>query len=182
MQPKDRFQGRGPRLASSKAASLSPSERARAKRALDLGAKCEGCPFAVDGQPYRPVFGTGPHKPIGLLVAESPGSDEAKEGEPLVGPTGQQLDIELAEVGLSRDRLFKVNVVACQPPLGKTEHQMKTAMKHCRAVFINQIKHLDRDIPTIAMGKAAAVALTGVDQGVMDQRGFVNLGFKLPEE
>lgn len=180
MHPKDRVQRVSKRLA-----PTVPKDD-RTSKARRLGADCDNCPFAleVEGKKYpnKPVFAAGPHKPIGLLVAEAPGAEEAEEGEPLVGPTGQQLDLELAAVGLSRERLLKVNVIACQPKLGKTIADMHLAAKCCRKVFINQIKHLDRDIPTFGMGKAAALALTGIDQGIMDQRGFVNLDFKLPEE
>lgn len=144
-------------------------------------AKCETCPFAVNGKPVRPVLASGnPAKAIGLVVAESPGHEEVEQGEPLVGMTGQQFDLSLAEQGLPRERLFLINAIACLPIQGKTEAQMKLAVDCCRPLLLDQLKPLPADIPTFAAGKWAAYTLTGEYQGVYDVRGFLNLNFELP--
>ena len=40
------------------------------------------------------------------FVAEAPGGEEDRVGEPLVGPAGQRFDRQLAAAGLPRDQIF----------------------------------------------------------------------------
>lgn len=145
-------------------------------------ANCEKCPFAKDGKPNQPVLGEGPADAIGILVGESPGEDETREGRPFVGVTGRQLDYELAAAGLQRWKLFLVNAILCRPLQGKTESQMLQAVRCCRPVLLAQLAQFPDDIPVLAMGKWAYSGLLGKDTSVGDNRGFVNHEFKLPRE
>jgi uracil-DNA glycosylase len=145
-----------------------------------LGTKCAECPFAVAKAPNKPVKGEGPAKPTGVLVGEGPGSEEARAGRPFVGMTGQQLDIELAQNGLPRGKLFIVNATACQPPKGRDERMMAQAVKCCRPALLAQLKHLDPSTPVLAMGKWAYVGLEGRDRSILAARGFVREDWKIP--
>ncbi len=148
-----------------------------------LGANCSECPFAVESRPpHRPVFATGPSSALGLIVAESPGSEEVEVGRPLVGPTGRAFDDELFAAGLKRAELFLINATLCQPRRGKTEGEMQQAVDACHPAFLKQIEKLPDEIPTLAMGRWAHYALRGISKGVYGERGFVRREFELPRE
>ncbi len=161
---------------------VPPNARDRERwSAQPLGAKCEKCPFAVDGKPpHVPVYGTGPVTAEGIVVAESPGEEEVKLGRPLVGPTGKGFDDELLEAGLKRSKLFLLNAILCRPPRSKSEGDMRKACDACRPAFLKQLELYADDIPVIAMGRYAHYALRGVEKGVGSERGFVRSEFKLP--
>ena len=65
----------------------------------------------------REIFrGTrGPHDAKYMIVAESWGSDEARERQPLVGLAGQELSRILRESGINETECFFTNVVNEQP-------------------------------------------------------------------
>lgn len=141
-----------------------------------LGAKCEVCPFAVDGKPNKPVMGEGPIHPMGVLVGEGPGAEEEAVGRPFVGPTGRKLDDSLLANGIWRNKLFVVNATACRPPANKTEPMMREAVEACRPAFTAQIQlHLDAKRAFIVMGRWAWHAFAGEvpKGGVEDGRGFI---------
>jgi uracil-DNA glycosylase len=78
--------------------------------ALQSAAKdCEGCPlyqFAT-----QTVFGEGPAPATLMLVGETPGDQEDRQGRPFVGPAGRLLDDALAKAGLSRETVYITNAV-----------------------------------------------------------------------
>lgn len=161
----------------------SPSNDARAKRVdpREHGAMCASCPFAREGAPVNPVWGEGPSdSPLGVLVGEGPGRDEAERGRPFVGSTGQALDVEMFHAGLVRDQLLIVNATCCVPTQPKKEPEMRKAVECCRPAFLSQLQHLPRNIPILAMGKWAYFGLTGKDKGVMKARGFIRWKWRIP--
>jgi DNA polymerase len=61
------------------------------------------------------VFGVGdPTSPL-MIVGEAPGPQEARQGEPFVGPSGNLLNQVLKELGVSRDQVWISNVVKVWP-------------------------------------------------------------------
>lgn len=140
------------------------------------------CPFAKEGVPNNPVWGEGPDTPVGILVGEGPGREEAEGGRPFIGATGQALDVELFHAGLRRKELAIVNATCCQPVLPKKEVDMRNAVLACRPAFLSQLANLPEDLPVLAMGKWAFFALTGKDKGVMKARGFIRWPFKIPRK
>lgn len=151
-----------------------------------LGAQCASCPFSKDGKPqHKPVKAAQPYKwpPKGLLVGESPGSEEVESREPFVGATGRQLDKELEEVKLYRPQLLIINAIMCQPT-SKRDADMRAACKACRPAFKAQLAKLVADAPntpTCAMGKWAVFQLTGKTKGVGSGHGFINYDFTLKD-
>ena len=119
----------------------------------------------------------GPAKAVGILVGEGPGREEAEQGKPFVGATGQALDEELMRAGLIREQLRIVNATLCQPTQPKKEAEMAAAVQACRPAFIAQLKRCEA--PVLAMGKWSAVALTGRDKGVLNARGFIRWDYRL---
>ena len=56
------------------------------------------------------------------IIGEAPGADEAKQGKPFVGRSGQLLNDLLAEAGLERAHTLVANVFRYQPPGNKVAH------------------------------------------------------------
>ena len=57
------------------------------------------------------VFGEGPAAAELMLVGETPGDVEDKQGKPFVGPAGRLLDRALGDSGISRERVYLTNAV-----------------------------------------------------------------------
>lgn len=53
---------------------------------------------------------------VRLVVAEAPGEEEAKAGQPLVGGSGRVFNSLLRSAGIPRDGLTIVNCINCRPP------------------------------------------------------------------
>lgn len=57
------------------------------------------------------VFGEGKTNAAMVLVGESPGDQEDKQGRPFVGPAGRVLDRALHEAGIDRAEVYLTNAV-----------------------------------------------------------------------
>lgn len=75
---------------------------------------CRGCVLESRGTGYAPAVGPA-ESPL-LLVGEALGREEARRGEPFVGPSGELLNRLLGRVNLDRNSVRIDNVVRCQPP------------------------------------------------------------------
>lgn len=89
---------------------MDKHERIEELRARAL--TCPGCPNL--GTRHRVVFGEGDPDAHVMLVGQGPGVAEEATGRPFVGPSGALLDQALAEIGLSRERLWLTNVIKCR--------------------------------------------------------------------
>jgi len=65
---------------------------------------------------YFPVIGEGSHDADIIFVGEAPGENEAKQGRPFVGRSGQFLNELLESVGISRESVYITNIVKDRPP------------------------------------------------------------------
>lgn len=114
-----------------------------------------------------------------MLVAESPGVEEVRQREPLVGPTGRELNRALLRAGLLRERLRIINAVACKPLEPKTPADMHKAVVACQPLFWDQLKGVPPETPTLVCGRWARLAVTGKSKGVGTVRGFIDEEFRL---
>jgi len=100
-----------------------------------------------------------------VVLAEAPGFNEAKEGRPLVGAAGQDMDKIIASLGAKRKDFTYVNSVNCRPTKtedGKeknrtpTEHEISCCSERLEA-------ELDKYVPSviITMGRVPYFALGG---------------------
>lgn len=153
--------------------SLSPRERKAAQLAKQAGCNCVECPFSFSRQPHKLAMPVGPLHPKGVIVCESPGREEVERDEVLVGPTGRELNRELLNVGLVREKLFLVNAIACQPKEPKTEHDMRKATECCKPLLQMFLKPRT-GAPMLLCGKWAAEAVRGEEKGALAHRGFVD--------
>lgn len=118
---------------------------------------CAGCPFKT------PTCGTrGPQDSPFVIVGESPGKNEIKEGKPFVGESGKMLDVVLANafkaIGQQPIAPFYTNAVMCHPQ-GKEASKMEKACKACNERLISSIKKHPRKI-ILALGGPAVQSLT----------------------
>lgn len=158
----------------------SPKQREAEALASAAGAKCKECPFSVSGRPYGFVRAVGPSRsPRGVIVGESPGRMEVEQGEPFVGPTGQELNAALFDQRLMREDLLLINAIACKPKEPKTEGDMRHAAQACQPLFWYQLRNVDPSTPTLLCGKWAVFAALGKTVEIASYRGFPDFTWSL---
>lgn len=139
--------------------------------------KCEACVLCK--QRKQAVFGTGAESGPWLFVGEGPGSEEDESGEPFVGQAGKLLDAMLASIQLSRKtNTYIANVVKCRPPGNRPPTQEEAAS--CADWLDRQIDLVSPRL-IVALGKTAAVRLTGEEGSLAGLRGrqFTYRGYPL---
>ncbi|WP_405066560.1 UdgX family uracil-DNA binding protein [Kribbella sp. NBC_01510] len=134
---------------------------------------CRGC----DLQEYaeRVVPGEGPVRARMMLVGETPGDVEDKEGHVFVGPAGRLLDKALAEAGIDRSEVYLTNAVKHF----RFERQGKRRIHKTPAVGHIVACHpwLDRELAivkpelVVVLGAVAARSLLGTGFKVTEHRG-----------
>ncbi len=121
---------------------------------------CKRCKLSE--QRTQVVFGDGNPSTGIIFVGEAPGADEDREGKPFVGKAGKLLTQELESVGLLRQRDYYItNVVKCRPPENRTPEDQE--MLSCSYILKEEIKLIKPKL-VVALGKTAAVGLSGVKQ------------------
>lgn len=131
---------------------------------------CRRC--ALCEQRKQAVFGVGAESGPWLFVGEGPGADEDEQGEPFVGQAGKLLDSMLAAAGLARGReVYIANVVKCRPPGNRVPAPDEAAA--CSAWLDRQIELVAPRI-IVALGKTAAIRLTGNEASLASLRGKVH--------
>jgi DNA polymerase len=63
-----------------------------------------------------PVLGEGNPDASIMFIGESPGKNEAQQGRPFCGPSGEILDEMLKGIGLKREDVYMTNLVLDRPP------------------------------------------------------------------
>ncbi len=157
---------------------IAPLDPARAARiaALDWpglmqeSAACNVC--ALCKLRKQAVLGVGATDATWLLIGEGPGADEDEQGEPFVGPAGKLLDAMLVALKLQRGReVYIANVVKCRPPGNRTPTNDEALA--CAPFLDRQIDLIKPKI-ILALGKTAAMRLTGSEASMASLRGTVH--------
>ena len=135
--------------------------------------RCTACPLHEAAT--QTVFGEGPAHARLLLVGETPGDQEDRQGRPFVGPAGKLLDRCLAAAGIARDEAYVTNVVKHfkWTPRGKRRLHAKpnaVEIRACRPWLEAEIA-LVKPTLIICLGATAAQALLGASFRVTRQRG-----------
>ncbi len=132
-------------------------------------AACTAC--GLHATRTQTVFGVGDEAADWLFVGEGPGAEEDMKGEPFVGQAGKLLDNMLAAIGLKRgEKVYIANVVKCRPPNNRNPAPEEVAA--CGPFLDRQIA-LIRPKLIVALGKVAAVRLTGREASIASLRGKV---------
>jgi uracil-DNA glycosylase family 4 len=126
-------------------------------------ADCENCPLR--DQPFVPS--SGPNKVSLAIVGEAPGKEEAEQGIPFIGKSGQLLDRVLEYHGYKREEVFLTNACLCRPPDNATPSSK--AIKACRPRLVQELLHRE---PTniLAVGATAAKSVRDTSEGINSLR------------
>lgn len=138
-----------------------------------LPATCTECPFAVHGKPSRPVPGEGAEKPLWIALGEGPGTVEALEGRPFVGPSGRMVQRVLDAIGANREDIWITNTTLCQPRGSKTDKDLAKARECCAARLQSEFAAMP-GVPVLTMGAVAAHALLGDEFSLTELAGSLN--------
>lgn len=132
-----------------------------------LVASCKKCRLASGRR--NTVFGEGPLGAIVMFVGEGPGAEEDAAGRPFVGPAGQLLDRMIRAMKLRREECYIGNVVKCRPP--RNAVPLPDEVAACLPYLKRQIE-IVRPKFIVALGRTAALALTGRPDAVSRLRGI----------
>jgi uracil-DNA glycosylase len=162
----------GSKSVSKTAAPLIPL-RPTISKLREAAVKCTACPLYADAT--QTVFGEGPVPAKLMLVGETPGDQEDKQGRPFVGPAGKLLDRCLAEVGIARDEAYVTNAVKHfkWEPRGKRRlHKKPNALEiaACRPWLEAEIALVKPEV-LVLLGATAAQTLLGSTFRVSRERG-----------
>lgn len=139
----------------------------------DAAAGCRGCPLYEEAD--QVVFGEGPLDARLVLVGESPGRGEDREGRPFVGKAGGLLDQALEEAGLSREEVYITNAVKhirWSPKNGTRvpKTPMVAQIKACRPWLDAEIELIEPQT-IVALGTRAARSVLGEEIAISRSRG-----------
>lgn len=130
-------------------------------------AACTRCRLC--GTRTNTVPGTGPERPLVMVIGEGPGADEDAQGLPFVGKAGQLLDRMLSSIGLSRTtNAYIANIVKCRPPQNRDPEPDEA--DSCAPWLEAQIGLLEPPF-ILALGRVAAQRLLGTSEGIGRLRG-----------
>jgi len=127
---------------------------------------CERCALAATRT--QVVVGSGDPDADLMFVGEAPGFHEDRQGVPFVGQAGGLLERLLAEIGLSRDRVYIANVLKCRPPGNRDP--LPDEIESCRGYLFDQVE-LIRPRVVCTLGNFATKLLTGSPLGITRVRG-----------
>jgi uracil-DNA glycosylase len=136
-------------------------------------AACTACPLYANAT--QTVFGEGDAHASLMVVGETPGDQEDKQGRPFVGPAGRLLDRCLEAAGIDRRRVYVTNAVKHFKwlPRGKKRlHAKPNALeiRACRPWLEAEIA-LVRPRVLLCLGATAARTLLGPSFRVSVERG-----------
>ena len=130
---------------------------------------CLNCPFkgskvGSKGDPDSPF----------VIIGESPGKKELKDGIPFVGPSGKVLDVAIAQGG-SCVKPYYINAIQCYPGSRdeKDQSQVMAAVAICRDRVLKDISRVPRKV-ILSLGVPALWSITGnFDLKVTAERGKI---------
>jgi uracil-DNA glycosylase family 4 len=141
---------------------MDASARAAALREAAVeAADCVRCPLA-EGR-TQVVFGEGNPDTDLVLVGESPGFHEDRDGRPFAGRARELLDRLLGSVGLSLEEAYLATVLKCRPPGNRDPLPEETAA--CEPYLFRQLELVE---PTVVatLGSFATTVLSGRALGI----------------
>jgi uracil-DNA glycosylase family protein len=135
--------------------------------------KCRGCDLYKNAT--QAVFGEGLPKAKLVLVGEVPGDQEDLQGRPFVGPAGAVLDKALAEIRLSREKVYITNAVKhfkFERTPKRRIHQTPTSgeIQACRPWLFKELEIIKPEV-LVCLGASASKALLGPSFRLLKQRG-----------
>jgi DNA polymerase len=147
--------------------------RLNLKALREAAAICQGCDLYKNAT--QTVFGEGRRNSPMILLGETPGDEEDKQGRPFVGPEGRLLDTALEEIGLSRDEVYVTNAVKHfrWEPRGKRRLHKKPSARQidaCKPWLHAEILVTKPEI-IVCLGATAAQVMMGPRFRITKDRG-----------
>jgi DNA polymerase len=147
--------------------------RLNLKELREASAICRGCDLYKNAT--QTVFGEGPRRTPMILLGETPGDEEDRQGRPFVGPAGRLLDSALDEVGLARDDVYVTNAVKHfrWEPRGKRRIHKKPSTRQieaCKPWLHAEILVTKPEI-IVCLGATAAQVMLGRNFRITQHRG-----------
>jgi DNA polymerase len=134
---------------------------------------CRGCDLYKNAT--QAVFGEGPRRARLILLGETPGDEEDKQGHPFVGPAGRLLDSALDDAGLARDDVYVTNAVKHfrWEPRGKRRLHKKPSARQIEACkpWLHAVILVVNPEGIVCLGATAAQTMLGRDFRITKQRG-----------
>lgn len=130
---------------------------------------CTKCPKLVESR-SQIVDGVGPMDADLLIVGEAPGENEDKNGEPFVGKSGNLLDEELENNGMSRDEVRITNTVRCRPKDNRDPR--KSEISNCFGYLETEISMVEPEV-VLPVGRIPTQALLDDNASVTKVAGDV---------
>jgi len=127
-------------------------------------ANCEECPLAEGG---KFCASTGPEQADIAFVGEAPGVQEARTGQPFIGPSGRLLDLVMDYHGIKRNEVFLTNATLCRAPDGQAPP--KGAIAACRPRLVEELKGRVPSV-IIPLGNTAAQSILRTQVGITQLR------------
>lgn len=149
-----------------RAGRLRAGELATIAELETVASGCELCRLCRDRTTV--VTGSGPSDAEVLVVAESPGYHEDREGRLLAGRTGEAFAELLDAAGLVREQVFLTSVVKCRPPTGRTP--FPDEVEACEGWLFREIA-LVRPKVVVTLGQLALRLVTGRQERLADCHG-----------
>lgn len=133
-----------------------------------LISQCQSCPLSQSkGQT---VSGEGKCRKNVIILAEAPGEQEEKTGQPFQGRAGKLLNRVLEEAGLERDDFFITNIVKHRPPDNRNPE--KEEMDMCFPFFEKQVEAIQPNY-IVTLGKVPSQYLLGAKESMRKMRGNI---------
>jgi DNA polymerase len=135
--------------------------------------ECRGCELWEDAEQVVP--GEGPVRAELILIGETPGDHEDKEGHVFVGPAGRLLDKALLEAGIVRSEVYLTNAVKhfrFERQGKRRVHKTPSAgqITACRPWLVRELELVKASV-VVVMGSVAARSLLGSSFRVTQERG-----------
>jgi uracil-DNA glycosylase family 4 len=143
---------------------------------LEAG-KCTQC--ALHESATNLVFSDG-NPSFGLVfVGEAPGADEDAQGKPFVGRGGKLLTATLAEIGISRDKVYICNILKHRPP--ENRNPLPPEIEACTPFLKRQLAIIKPKL-VVTLGNFSTRFLLETEEGITKLRGRLfdsRFGFKV---
>ncbi len=117
---------------------------------------------------HQVVAGSGPVGAELMLVGRAPTYEEDRRGAPFLGAAGDLLDRCLADIGLTRRRVFCTTLVKCRPPGGR--EPARDEVSACEAHLHQQIQLVGPRL-VVTLGSLATQTVLSRDEPITTLRG-----------
>lgn len=130
--------------------------------------KCKLCDMHRSAR-HVCLMGVGPSNARVMLLGESPGEEEDKQGIPFIGKAGKMLDSILLELGLSREDMYVTNTIKCHPLFNHPPSV--TQVETCTTAYLRkEIQEIKPELIICLGGNAAKVLLADRNVQIINVR------------